>query len=217
MSKANKNFNLLLSTLMAMIVLSACSLHEPTRVTQNQIQAVKGHHEEMVDFRALDENARRHLAQDFEKFGNSPLDIMMTFNPSSRVTTASKARHDLNHLVADLQRHGARNIRADLMPVNDGTDYARVMISYASVSAAAPKDCPALNGLDNREISVDDDYRFGCGRDTIFARQIAKPKHLLGNDNDSGLSEGRRAANTVEAYRTGVPNAALGGESSTGG
>jgi len=52
------------------------------------------------------------------------------------------ACHDLNHLVADLQRHGARNIRADLMPVNDGTDYARVMISYASVSAAAPKDCP---------------------------------------------------------------------------
>ena len=115
MGKSNNKFNLLLSTLMALIVLSACSLHEPTRVSQNQIQAIKGHHEEIVDFRALDENARRHLAREYETFGNSALDLTMTFNPASRIYTASKARSDLNALVEDLQYFGATHIRADLM------------------------------------------------------------------------------------------------------
>lgn len=210
--------NLILSVAVAFCALcvSACSVHEPNQLSQNQVQAIKGYHEEMIDMRRLDDAARRHIAGQHEKFGNGIMDVTVIFNPSSRTYTASKARSDLNALTGDLYRYGVDQVRADVMPVSGGIEHGRVMIAYKSVSAAAPRDCDVMSGLHDRNVEINPDYRFGCGRDTLIARQIAKPKHLLGNDDSDGLTEGRRAANIIEGYRSGVTNKALGGESASG-
>lgn len=208
--------NLLLSTIVALGFLSACSVHEPHQLSTNQVQAVKDYHEETINYDHLSGAAVAYIADQYDRYGTGVFDLVLTYNPLSRVNTASIARNNLNDLVSNLQRAGVDELRADLLPLSNGSDDLRVVISYPSVSAAAPKDCDTLNGLHDRNAEIDPDYRFGCGRDTIFARQIAKPKHLLGHSDSDGLTEGRRAANIVETYRTGVPNASLGGESASG-
>ena len=70
--------------------------------------------------------------------------------------------------------------------------------------------------MESRDVYVDEDYKLGCTIETVFSRQIARPKDLKGRPNTDPTSSGRRASNVVEDYRTGVPNEPMGGESASG-
>ena len=202
----------------ALLALPSCSVHEPHGLYETRLQAVKGFEEELIPVSALDSREIRARANHYEKFGNGPLLLTVTFNPNSKVISASKARMQLASLVKRFEREGVRNIQSDLLAVNDWLDEARVMISYETVRADQPEGCQELMpGLHNTNLDGSVTYKLGCGTDTIFARQIAKPRHLIpNNDGAEATSEGRRAANIVETYRSGVPNEALGGESASG-
>jgi len=69
-----------------------------------------------------------------------------------------------------------------------------------------------MTGIDNRDINVEEAYKLGCSTETLFARQIARPKDLKGQGTTDANTDGRRSANIVEGYRTGVQNESLGGE-----
>jgi len=202
----------------ALLILPACSVHEPHGLYDTRLQAVKGFEEDLLPLSALDSRAVRLRANHYEKFGNGPMLLTVTFNPHSKIITASSARKHLQTLEQRFEREGVRDIKSDLLAVNDNLDEARVMISYATVRAEQPKGCEErMPGLHDTNVESNAAYKFGCGTDTIFARQIAKPRHLIGNDDGADTtSEGRRAANIVETYRSGAPNVPLDGESASG-
>ena len=53
------------------------------------------------------------------------------------------------------------------------------------------------------------------GIETMIAKQVARPKDLLGQENTDTYTEGRSAANIVEGYRYGAKNEKLDGESAS--
>ena len=93
----------------------------------------------------------------------------------------------------------------------------KALVRYDSYSALPPEDCGPMPGLESTEdVSFDENYRLGCSVDMLTARQIARPKDLLGREQQETTSDGRRGSNIVETYRTGTPNEPLEGESATG-
>ena len=102
------------------------------------------------------------------------------------------------------------------MPIKSQGDEARLLISYTSYSAHAPKGCDSeMSGMDGNELGYNEDYKLGCSTKRVVAKQVAKPKHLLGNGKLPAESEGRSATNIVDYQRAGIMNEALDGESAS--
>ncbi len=193
---------------------SACSLPEPGRFSTNKVQLEeeKVVHEVMAaDF---DGDVVGALAHHYGKHGDGPVNLVVTYNPKSRSNSAMMASGKAADVTGMFRRAGVRDVRSKLLPVVSSAE-SKVIVSYIGYNALAPKDCELMSGIQGRTVDVDEDYKLGCSVDTLFARQISRPKDLLGQETSS-TSDGRRAANQIDAYRTGVPNEPLEGESASG-
>ena len=104
------------------------------------------------------------------------------------------------------------DVNTTILPVKGSGNISRALVSYDTYAVKVPDDCEMMDGMEDRNVDPDEDYKLGCTRDALFAKQIANPKDLTGRSVDNQTSDGRRAANIVDRYRTGEPNAALEGE-----
>lgn len=207
-------FVFVLSALSAGLLTSACDMRSRDHFSTNKVQLQEDKLVQQIAVEDLDAGMVAGLANHYNRYGDGPLSLTLTYDPKSKTMTAMKAGDALGEIVTGLRENGVRDIQTNLLPVNS-TESAQVIVSYMTYNALAPKDCEVMPGIQGREINAEEDYKLGCTVDTLFARQIARPKDLKGQDTDS-LSDGRRAANKVEAYRTGVNNEPLGGESASG-
>lgn len=139
------------------------------------------------------------LADDYERYGASTMQISLAYDPASKDYSAVKAFKDLARIKSGLESMGVRGISAETVKA-EGSEPV-LMVSYDAVKAAAPAGCRNMPGFDDGlttgEIA---DYRFGCSMDTMLAKQIYRPGDLAGN-NGYEDGDGRRAANSVEYYR----------------
>ena len=197
-------------------VLSACSLDEPTKLNNNRVQVQKERFAQEVPAAELDDAALAGMARHYSRYGDGALDLTVTYDPSSRNSTAMSATNEASRIVKGLRDYGVKNVQPNILPVNGQGDQQMALITYTSYKALAPKDCDLLPGMAHTNVHVDEDYKLGCTVETVFAKQIARPRDLKGRAYNSPTTDGRRTANTVEVYRTGVPNEPLGGESSSG-
>ena len=72
-----------------------------------------------------------------------------------------------------------------------------------------------MEGVNGTEVVVDQEYKLGCTVDTIFARQIARPKDLNGQGGSGTPTEGRSATNIIDAQRSGALNEPLEGQTAS--
>ena len=72
-----------------------------------------------------------------------------------------------------------------------------------------------MEGFEGQNITVAEEYKLGCTVDTVFARQIARPKDLKGRGISATTTEGRSASNIVDMERSGAPKEALEGETAS--
>ena len=196
--------------------ISACSeLYSETWVSPNRLQVEEKKFTQEIPVGDLDASALAGLADHYDRHGEGPLELTVTYDPKSSSNTAMKASHEASRIVQTLRQNGLHNVHPGILPVHGQGDDSRAMISYISYDALAPKDCPLMEGIENSaDLRADRSYKLGCSVDTLFARQIARPKDLNGQGIDS-TSEGRRSSNIVDFYRSGQPNEPLEGETAS--
>lgn len=206
-----------LSYLALVLTLSvgACSWYPDPYVTNKRVQVEEEKIAEEYAYGDLSEAALVGLAQHHNRYGDGPLTLTLAYNPKSKAHTARQASEKAAELSGILRREGVHNVETNILPVKDLPE-PKVMISYLGYKALAPEDCGLMPGLRSRQIEpeIEEDYKLGCSVETYFARQISRPSDLLGQEI-GGNTDGRRSANQIEAYRAGVPNETLEGQSAS--
>lgn len=211
----NRRLFLLLGVLSSPALLSACSLYEEGHLTESRVQVVEERFAEEVPLSAVTPDYVAGLARHYEKHGDGPVDLSVTYDPKSQVNTAMMAGQSAERLAKALRAEGIRNVNADALPVLANGDESVLLVSYMSYHAEPPKGCSTLSGYEDTDISHDKDYRLGCTIETMLSKQVSRPKDLLGQGRVDPTSDGRRAGNIGEVYRSGVPNEPLEGETAS--
>ena len=200
--------------LVALMGLSACALDTPSNLSPNRMQVQPDQFFEQVALDSVDQNYVDGMIFDYTRQGNGTLDLTVAYDPASRAYGAAKAQKKANALKNMLSGRSLKDVRVSALPVKDLGDEAHLVVSYPSLKALPPRDCALMSGIDDQNLVTDEQYRFGCSLDTALARQV-RPKDLAGRDAGDVMNDGRRNANVVEIYRTGVPNQPLEGESAS--
>jgi pilus assembly protein CpaD len=192
-------------------------MYHPTSLSQSRIQVTEEGVYEDVAVSDMTDARLVALAQEYNRHGSAPLDVVVTYDPKSYRNTAMAAGDNAVRVSKILRGAGVSDIKSSIIPVNAQGDEARIMISYHAVSAKAPDGCADMPGMDSgKSFEADPDYKLGCGVNSLIAKQVANPSDLLGKDDMGDTSDGRAASNIVEGYRKGAQNKPLKGESSSG-
>lgn len=206
---------LLLGALSSTALLPSCSLYEEGHLTENRVQVVEERFVEEVSLSAATPAYVVGLARHYEKHGDGPVDVSVTYDPKSHTNTAMNASQSADRLARALRAEGIRNVNADALPIQDNGDDSVLLVSYMSYHADAPKGCTTLSGFEATDISHDKDYRYGCTIETMLSKQVSRPRDLMGHGRIDPTSDGRRAGNIGEIYRSGVPNEPLEGQTAS--
>ncbi len=186
--------------LISAIIPGGCTMNTPSMMNTAKPQVLQETKLQQVPVADINDGYIYKMADDYARYGSGSMKLSLAYDPSSKTYTAMKAFNDLARIKSDLGKNGVSQIQAETVKV-DGT-VPTLLISYESLSAYAPAGCrnmPGLSdGLTTREIG---DYRFGCSIDTALAQQIYRPGDLYGRGTVDP-ADGRRAANSVEYYRT---------------
>lgn len=191
---------------------TGCNLYEEGHITPKRAVVEQENVEQNVALSDVDDGFIDALARDFYKYGGSSLNVQVTYDPHSRTNTAMMASENAADIAQRLRSAGVKTVRAGVLPVNGQGSDSRLLISYTSYSASGPEGCAAMPGMDGRSLEYNPDYQLGCGVQTLMAKQVARPKDLMGHENTDIKTDGRPAANVVDAYRLGAPNKPLDGE-----
>lgn len=198
---------------------TACTQYTPTMM--NTAPAELSHQTvmEQVPLNEVNEGMIATLANHYENNKNGPLDLTLTFDPKSKSFTAMQAVNHLKSVRTMLQEKGVRDITMQTMAV-EGTS-PTLIVNYDVLVAYQPADCTDMPGLtDNTTTRFLDEYKFGCGVESMLAKQIARPSDLQGNGT-LATRGAERDATVVDEYKAGIPRTPLEGiereDLSTGG
>jgi len=201
--------------LIALCMLLTGCLYEPSSVSKNRIQVEQEEFRDKVSVASLNDSALKGLATHYRRHGDGPLNLTVTYDPKAKTANAMHAGDQIGRLVERLSFEGVSNVDANILPVKDQGGEMQALISYTAYNALAPKDCGVLPGMRDTEADIDEEYKLGCSVDTLFAKQIARPKDLKGLGTASDVTDGRRLSNKLEVYRSGVPNEPLEGQTAS--
>ena len=185
-------------------LLSACSLGEPSRLNLRPIGVVHGVKDQQVSAVAVDRGMAAALADDYRRYGNGPMTVTVTYEPS---TGEARAKNEVRRISNLLSAQGVKAVDSSVLPVVSGAGTLQVLIHYEQIVAEAPAACSSHISDDRAQIFTNKDgtmpdYRFGCGVDTYLARQVARPRDLLGSDKIAP-AEGGRLGTRLQDYRDG--------------
>lgn len=188
---------------LACFLIAACTQATPSMVNTSMPELRSETHMEQIPADKVDDLSVAILAQQYSRFGIGPLELTMTYDPKSKTYTAMKALHTLKQVEDKLATKGLTNVKMDTLAVEG--QKPSLMVMYPSTHAQAPSDCGAMPGLNDnvtgREIVKP--YKFGCGVETMLAKQIYRPADLQGVGGEvMGMNEGRRISSVMETYHT---------------
>ena len=200
--------------------LSACTQDHKGNMALQRLEVHQEQHSAEFTSHNLTQDMLEGIAADYNRNGDTavPLTLMVQYDPSSAENTAMNATHHATKIAKGLREAGVQNVKAEIMPVNHVGDHSKTLVTYDRFSAHAPSGCDGLMpGLNNTRTDWErtQSYQYGCTVETTIAKQISRPKDLVGRSGFETPSDGRRASNIIEGYRYGTPNEALEGESAT--
>jgi len=210
----SKKYKLTLCLSALALPLSSCgaiSLHEPSAIEQSKIKIKEGVYHKAMQTSEVSDDYLAQIAHHHAKYGASDMDVIVTYDPKSYRNTAMKATETASTFATHLRDNGVAEMNHRILPVNKQGDESSFIVSYEYMTAHKPDGCKDMPGLNNTEVSQDPDYKMGCSTKMYMAKQIARPKDLMGRDNPNTKSEGRSVSNIVEGYRHGARNEPLDG------
>lgn len=207
--------NTLLISFAALTLLSGCTLYQEGTLTENRVKVTEKKFVEEVPLRQFDDNYIAGLSHHYLKHGGGPMTLTVAYDPHSHTNTAMNASQEMARMVRGLNNNGVDDVRADILPVQGRGDEGLVVVSYMAYDASAPDGCTTMPGFENTVVDHDEEYKIGCTLETLYARQVSRPRDLMGRGMEGQTSDGRRAANMGELYRGGLGNKKLDGESAS--
>lgn len=213
-----KTYGFLVLLLSVSVAVSGCSrkLYEEGNLTESRLQVEQQKFSEQISTAEFNEDFASNMGSYYRNHGEGTVDFTVLYDPTSRSNTAMDASQEASRIASLMRKNGMQDINANILPVNEMGPDANVLVTFTSYTASAPKDCGVMPGFKNTDISFNDEYKLGCTVETVFARQVARPKDLAGNANTGDTTDGRRAANIGDIYRSGAPNQPLEGQSASG-
>ncbi len=203
-----------IAVLLSVFIASACDLHEPGNFTEAKIQIQEERFSEQLPLAEANEAFLSGLAGHYDRYGDGPVYLSVTYDPKSKTSTAMAASTESARISQSLGKKGLNNVQAGIIPVQGQGEDAQLLVTYNGYTAQEP-DCKTMPGMDDTVSDTDEEYKLGCGVETMFARQVSRPKDLLGREQTEETTDGRRASNVPAAYRAGVRNERLEGESAS--
>lgn len=202
------------------LALSACGkdkLHAPSAMLQDaRLQVEEKNFSDNVALSDVDDSYIHGLSHHYVRHGGSTMELIVTYDPKSYRNTAMAAGVKAGDFAEALRKRGVHDIESSILPIMGQGDDGRLVVSYMSHSAKAPKDCDQMMpGMNDDELRDNVDYKMGCSVNTLIARQVSRPSDLLGRGNLDTVTDGRASANIIEAYRTGARNEPLEGETAS--
>lgn len=199
-------------------VLPACDLYEESWTTKERTSVSQERVYESFTTDEFSDTVIASLAHDYDRHGVTPMTISVTYDPTSRTYTALSASNDVARIAKKMRANGVNNAEIGVLPAES---YAgQIIVSYDAYTAKAPENCGSIPGLKSRgdigqSIEEKEQYALGCTVETMMARQVSRPKDLMGQKQTETTVDGRRVVNAAEFYRDGVPNDTLEGESAS--
>lgn len=206
----------LVSFALVLLLGGGCTLRTDSKMNDKKIQVSSERHVEKTTVDKADDAFAKGVAAHYLRYGDGPMDLTVTYDPRSRQYTAMRASELAAYIVNRLNKAGVRHVVPGILPVRDIGHDGEVIVGYESYTAHAPEDCKLMSGMESKDITVEEDYKLGCTYSSLLARQVARPRDLLGGSRGGENYDGRRASNIGERYRSGAPNEDLGGESASG-
>ena len=194
------------------LAISACEMYSESVVSDRRLQVREENFTEQVPARRANSEYVAKVADDYVQSGNGPLELTITYDTPSKTNTALHANDEAVRLSQAFRKQGVKEVLTSILPVREQGTESMVVVSYASYQATAPANCGRMTGFDGPILEHDPDYKLGCTVETVFARQIANPTHLLGESKAPAYSEGRAAAHVIDPQRSGAFNKPLKGE-----
>ena len=211
----NKALILSASAVLSVLLLPGCEklVHEPTFMNQSKLQVEEKAFFEDVDVSRMDASYIAALSHHYSNQGDGGVDLSVTYDPKSKTNTAMHASNEIARISEEFRKNGV-TVNSTIIPVKGQGERSRALVSYDTYTVTVPDDCTDMPGYSDRNLDSDEDYKLGCTHDSIIAKQVSRPKDLMGGTT-AASSDGRRAANIVEAYRTGEQNKPLDGENAS--
>lgn len=187
--------------LSAAILLSAtaCTLEEPTWVNSSRVEVHEEGFTDTFETSNLDPGTLRAIGVNYYRYGNGPMDVAVSYDPSSKTNTRVAADAEVKRIQTELTRQGVRNLRITATPAERSGDISKTIVSFPALTARGPEDCSMMPGYENYQTRTAEnaeghpkDYRIGCSIETLIAKQVARPGDLLGRPGFETNSDARR-------------------------
>lgn len=204
------SFFMLFAALISCFAVTSC-MSNPSALNYKKVQLKESTHVVELPASEVNSNAMENIVRHYNRFGIGDLNLTITYNPKSKENTALQASGNVRKISRILQKKGLTNIKSSILPVF--SEESRVLVEYTAVTAHAPQGCtraPGMQGEGADAMILQSEYQLGCELENMVARQVARPKDMIGVGG-SESTEGGRAHNILQPYQKGDASPELEG------
>lgn len=194
----------LLACAACLIATSACTLDEPTWVNSSRVEVHQEGFTDSFDTSSLDAGTLRAIGVNYYRYGNGPMDVAVSYDPSSKTNTRGMAEGEVKRIQTELSRQGVRNLRITATPSERSGDVSKTIVSFPALTARGPEDCGMIPGYENAQTDTPENaegqakgYKLGCSIETLMAKQVSRPGDLLGRPGFETNADARRQEEVI--------------------
>lgn len=191
-----------------LIGLGACTMTTPSQVEVDRLTIKEGYTTSTVMRDEINMAYWGTVADDYGRNSQGPLNIYVAY-PSGVMGANVVADRLSKEYKAALVGRGLHAVNSYIVPIENLDESNRVIISFKSLKADVPEDCPSMTGRYGSETLYDArEYKIGCENMRYTAKMVSDPADLLGRSITRD-ADSRRAGKLVERYRIGEEFEAL--------
>lgn len=189
--------------------LGACTQTTPSMMNSNKLIVAQETVVDQIALEDINDVTVSRIAQYYNKNANGSLGLTVTYDPNSKHFNKTQATIEARKIASSLKTYNVTSVLTETVAVPHSAPF--VIINYDTTVALAPANCGETPGLEDYQTGrFIGDYKFGCGVETMFSKQIANPNDLYGNSG-LGTRYARRESNVIEGYSAGVERPPLSG------
>ncbi len=201
----------LLTVGVVICLLAACDMSTPSNMNVSKISVKESFVTKTFDAYNFDEAEANRIAKDYMNNSRGSMTITVSYLADKNDTNKVTARKNAKVFKSNFFKLGVENVSITVVPVTERKHAEKLVVSYKTLVASAPKECSSIIGLDGAETMFNaDEYQFGCHTKTAISKMIVDPADLLGKSG-SVDAESRRMGVTVERFKSGEANKPIKG------
>lgn len=216
----------ILLALSSVMLLSGCTslVESDTWVNQSgRAQINEDQFTDAFETAKLDAGMVHAIGNYYSRFGNGPVNVVVSYDPQSKVNSLPKAEQALAYLKTGLAKNGVKDFKGALSAMRGSGDVSTTLVAFPAITASAPAGCGMMPGYKDpsegipSNTNIKPPYGYGCTIETLLAKQVSRPADLMGQQGFETNGDGRRAERVISTrgYYGDKPNDSLDGEKAT--